>query len=300
MLPRPFYSTVKSAVRRLTVRFRAAHNNKMRGLRRFFPLNLPPLLVLKFAAFAFVSRAAAQPPQHSDHAPAKPASTERSQMLWDQGFQLPPGSHLRFAEVQATGGPGAHTLRYRVYADAAQMGTPYVLAVWRIGTAIDDLEVLSESAYVNRRGLVLANLPNPGQVESDALNDGSELDVTFRASEGEPVRFILRSQDWKTMIGGTIVPYPIAATNKTCKLSALKSDPDGHSLLIYLDGFPANADVALDDGTHPRTVHTDAHGQAGSVETPGSGSGSLTESAKSSACTVSLAVPYGKGSGKQQ
>ena len=270
----------------------------MRGSHGVASLTLP-LLVLSLGVVGAQSLAAAGPQQHSDRNPGKTTSPERSQILWDQGFELPPGSHLRFVKVDETGGAGSHTLRYRVFADAAQMGTPYVLAAWHIGTSIDDLEVLSESVYVNRRGLLLANPPNPGQADSDAINDGSELDVSFKAARGEPVRFILRSQDWKTMIGGTIVPYPIAATSKSCKLSALLSDQDAHSILIYMDGFPPNSDVTLNDGTGDRQVRADAHGQASAVETPGAKgpeNGTLNESAHGSACQVSVSVPYGKGS----
>lgn len=259
-----------------------------------------PLLVLTFAAHTNARAAVAGVPQHSDKNAKKGTSPERSQILWDQGFELPPGSHLRFDKVAETTGTGGHTLRYRIYADAARQGVPYVLGVWRIGTDIDDLQVLSESAFVNRRGLLLANPPNPGQQDSDSLNDGSELDVTFQAAKAEPVRFIVHSQDWKTMIGGTIVPFPITATSKTCKLSALLADPDGRSILIYLDGFPPNADVTLDNGAQPRQIRSDAHGQAGAVETPGASAGTLTESARSTTCTVSVPVPFGKGNYRLQ
>jgi len=267
----------------------------MRGLPRLIPLTVP-LLALLSAALVLD---AAGPPQHSAKTARKDVSLERSQMLWDRGFELPPGSHLRFAKVDDAAGPGPHTLRYRIYADAAEMGTPYVLAAWHVGTDIDDLEVLSENAYVNRRGLLLANPPNPGQRDADALNDGSELDVAFKAAKGEPVRFILHSQDWKTMIGGTLVPYPIAAASRTCKLSALLADPDGQSLLIYLDGFPPDADVTLNNGAQQRPVHTDAHGQASAVETPGASgasAGTLTESAQGGGCSLSVSVPFGQGS----
>lgn len=126
------------------------------------------------------------------------------------------------------------------------------------------------------------------------------MDVTFQAAKAEPVRFVLHSQDWKTMIGGTIVPYPITAVNRNCKLSALLADPDGKSLLIYLDGFPANQDVNLENGPQQHQVHTDAHGQASTVETTGSNAGTMTVSAKANTCAVSLSIPVGKGSYRLQ
>jgi hypothetical protein len=262
-----------------------------------------PILCAVLMFSAVTAAAAGPPPAGAGDA----GSAARSQITWDKGFELPPGSHLRFAKVDETGAVGARVLRYRIYATAAQLGTPYVLGVWRIGTSLDDLQVLSETAYVNRKGLVLASVPNPGQQDSDQLNDGSELDVTFQAARGEPVRFILRSPDWKTMIGGTIIPYPIEASDHGCKLSALLSEPDAKSVLVYMDGFPANAVLtaqsAIQGATQEQKAYTDPKGHASVVESPrakGADSGTMTETVHAPACNVSLSVPWGRGSSAVQ
>jgi hypothetical protein len=261
-----------------------------------------PLLALLLAAAAPQTAPAADPPQKTDRAASRLASPVRAQMLWDQGFELPPGSHLRFAKVDETPAPQGHTLHYRVFANAAQMGTAYTLSMWRIGTDIDDLEVITETAYVNRHGLLLRNVPNPSQQDADSLTDGSELDVTVQAARGEPIRFVLRSPDSKTMIGGTLVPYPIAAADKSCKLSALLGDPDANAVLFYADGFPPNSDLTVisvsQGATQQKTIRSDPKGHAGLIDLPhvkNADSGTVTETLRAGSCSVSVDVPWGRG-----
>jgi len=222
------------------------------------------------------------------------------QIVWDQGLDLPPGSRLRFVKIDETGAAGARMFRYRVYAQGAEQGTQYLLGMWRIGADLDDIEVVSESAFVNRRGLLLNNPPNPAQLDAETLDDGSEVEVAVKAAKGEPIRFVLRTADSKTMIAGTLVPAPIESLDRGCRLSALLADPEGNSVLLYLDGFSPNSVVAARGASHGVTdeekIYTDARGHGVLVETPhpkGIGSGTLTESIQTPKCTVKVDVPWG-------
>jgi len=265
------------------------------------PTPLCAFALLFFAVqLADIAHAAPNPPQDSSGHKATPP--ERSQIIWDQGFQLPPGAHLRFAKVDETNGADGHMMHYRIYADAAERGLPYVLGVWRVGTDVEALQVLTETAYVNHKGLLLTNPPNPGQQDADSLNDGSEVEVGVKAAQGEPVRFILHSEDWKTMIGGTLVPFPIAAADKNCKVSAMLAQPDGTSVLFYVDGFPPNtvlsAQSASQGAPQTRKIYTDANGHGSLFDAPqtkGADSGTLTETVHTSSCAVSVSVPWSKG-----
>lgn len=270
------------------------------------PLRLcaPPLLFLAVAlACAPFRAAAASFPDPARGSSEKVPAAQRYQMLWDQGFELPPGSHLRFVKIGETGSDAGHLLRYRIFADAAQEGVPYVLGVWRIGADLEDLQVLSESAYVNRKGLVLNNPPNPAQQDASELTDGSEAVVDIKAAKGEPVRFILRTQDSTTMIGGTLVPFPIEATNKSCRLRALLADPGANAVLLYADGFPANSVLTMQSdsqgASHERTIYTDVKGHGSAIDAPqvkGMEAGTATETIRARGCTVSVSVPWGAGS----
>jgi hypothetical protein len=268
-------------------------------MRRPLPLCA---LALPFLAvqLADIAHAAPSPPQ--DNSTHKSASPEHSQIIWDQGFQLPPGAHLRFVKSDETNGADGHVMHYRIYADGAERGVPYVLGVWRVGTDVDALQVLTETAYVNHKGLLLTNPPNPGQQDADALNDGSEVEVGIKAAQGEPVRFLLRSDDWKTMIGGTLVPFPITAADKGCKLTAMLSQPDGTSVLFYVDGFPPNTVLAAQSASQGapqnRKIYTDTKGHGSLFDAPqarGADSGTLTETVHANGCTVAVSVPWSKG-----
>ena len=273
----------------------------MRGLLRCCAS--PPFLLAIALACASLRADAAAASNSADGGLGKIPSTERYQLLWDQGFDLPPGSHLRFVKIGETTSDAGHLLRYRIFADAAQEGIPYVLGVWRIGTDIEDLQVLSESAYVNRKGLVLNNPPNPGQQDATELTDGSEAVVDIKAAKGEPVRFVLRTQDSTTMIGGTLVPFPIDSTDKSCRLRALLGDPDANSVLLYADGFVPNSVLTVQSdsqgATHERTIYTDANGHGSVIDAPhvkGMATGTATESIHAKGCAVSVSVPWGAGS----
>lgn len=224
-------------------------------------------------------------------------------MLWDQGFDLPPGSHLRFVKIGETASDVGHLLRYRIFADAAEEGIPYVLGVWRIGTDLEDLQILTESAFVNRKGLVMNNPPNPAQQDATELTDGSETVVDVKAAKGEPVRFVLRTQDSKTMIGGTLVPFPIESTDESCRLRALLADPEANSILLYADGFPPNAVLTVHNVSQgvvqEQKIYTDAKGHGAGIVSPrikGVDSGTATETLQGGACKVTLSVPWGEGS----
>jgi hypothetical protein len=268
----------------------------MRGSFPVCALTLPIIA----AQIAAVGHAAPNPPQ--DNSSHGTSSSEHSQVTWDQGFQLPPGARLRFAKLNETNGPDGHVEHYRIFADAADRGIPYVLGVWRVGTDVDALQVLTETAYVNHKGLLLTNPPNPGQQDADSLDDGSEIEVGVKAAKGEPVRFILHSEDWKTMIGGTLIPFPIEAADKGCKISALLAQPDGSSVLLYVDGFPPNsvltAQSASQGAPQPRKIYTDAKGHGSlfdSPQTKGADSGTLTETVHTTGCTVAVSIPWSKG-----
>jgi hypothetical protein len=274
-------------------------------MRSLLRLSRLPLLLFSIllAPAVHSALAAANPRTGAGDGIGKSVSVVRYQMLWDQGFDLPPGSHLRFVKVGETGSDVGHLLRYRIFADAAQQGVPYVLGVWRIGTDLDDLQILSESAYVNRKGLVMNNPPNPSQQDATELTDGSETVVDVKAAKGEPVRFVLRTQDSTTMIGGTLVPFPIESADKSCRLRALLADPDANSVLLYADGFPANSVLTVQSdsqgATHQRTIYADAKGHGSAIDAlhvKGVDSGTATETIRANGCTVSVSVPWGVGS----
>jgi len=226
----------------------------------------------------------------------------KSQASWDQGLNNPAGPRLRFVKFDEFTRPDGHFTRYRVYADGVPEGTPYIFAVWKIGAYLEDLQVLSSAAYVNRKGLLLTKKPTQNNENSDTVGDGTEFDVGIQAANGEPIRFVLRSKDNKILIPGTLVPYPIESSDHGCRLTALLSVPEGQAILVYGEGFVPNSEVVVNGdsaGELKESKHTvDAGGHLQILEMPfvlGKESGELKESIATKDCSVSITIPWGKG-----
>jgi len=225
-----------------------------------------------------------------------------TQAVWDNGFNRPGGPRLRFAKVDEVTRPQGHFTRYRIYAAGVPEGTAYILAAWTIGKSTGELNVLSSSVYVNRKGLLLTRKPNPGEEDSDTVGQDAEYDLGVQAADGEPLRFVLRSPDNKVLVPGTLVPFPIESTDKACRLSALLAAPDGEAILIEGDGFAPNTDVLVQDnsaGESRVSKHSvDANGHLQFVELPyvtGKDAGTLNDTISTKNCTVSVNIPWGKG-----
>lgn len=235
--------------------------------------------------------------------PANVVKMLEVQEAWDAGFGNPSGPRLRFVKFDEFNRPDGHFTRYRVYAEGAQEGRPYIFAVLKIGTLPENVQILSSAAFVNRKGLLLTRKPNREEADSEAVGEGVEFDIGIQAANGEPVRFLLRSRDNKVMIPGTLVPFPIESTDKGCRVAALLAAPEGNAALIYADGFPPNSEIEVEGDSAGELKeskhHIDAMGHGVFVELPyvlGKEAGVLKDTLSTKDSTVSVTVPWGKGS----
>jgi hypothetical protein len=226
----------------------------------------------------------------------------QTQIVWDNGFNHPTAPRLRFTKVDEVTRPEGHFIRYRIFASGAAEGTPYILAGWTIGKDLTDLNVLSSSVYVNRKGLLLTRKPNADEEDRDTVGQDAEYDLGVQAADGEPLRLMLRTPDNKILIPGTLIPFPIEATDKGCRLSAMLATPDGEAILIEGEGFQPNSQVLLQSNSagerHDSQKPVDANGRVQFVDLPyvaGKGSGMLNSTISTKDCTVSITIPWGKG-----
>lgn len=275
---------------------------RMPGTMRFCALFLLPL-VFTIATHGQSPPPADGPDEATGQLPPKFVQMIKSQVSWDSGFDNPSGPRLRFLKLDELIRPDGHFTRYRVYAEGVPEGTPFVFAVWKIGTDLQNLQVLSSTAYVNHKGLLLTNTPTQGEEDSDTVGDGTEFDLGVQAANGEPIRFVLRSKDNKVLVPGTLVPYPIESIDHGCRLTALLSVPEGQAILIYGDGLPPNSEVVINGdsaGELKESKHAvDAAGRLQVFEMPfvlGKESGTLKETITAKGCKVSVSIPWGKGS----
>ncbi len=270
------------------------------------PMHCSPLVLLPLVfSIAISGQVPSTPGASSEPANNLPPSVMqmlKSQIVWDNGFNNPKGPRLRFVRVDEVTRPEGHFIRYRIYAAGVPEGAPYILAAWTIGKDLNDLNVLSNAVYVNRKGLLLMRKPNPDEEDRDTVAQDAEYDLGVQAADGEPLRLVLRSPDNKILIPGTLVPFPIEATDKSCKLSALLSTPDGEAILIEGDGFQPNSQVLLQSNSagEQRTSQkpVDANGHVQFVDLPyviGKEAGMLNATISTKDCTVSINIPWGKG-----
>lgn len=234
--------------------------------------------------------------------PPKFVEMLNTQVAWDAGFSNPSGPRLRFVQFDEMTRPDGHFIRYRIYAEGAQEGRPYIFALLKIGTSPQDVQIVSSAAFVNRKGLMMTRKPASDEEDRETVGADVEFDLGIRAANGEPLRFLLRSKDNKVFIPGTLVPYPIASTDHGCRLEARLAVPEGQAILIYGDGFSPNSEVLvqsdsageLNEGKH--TV--DANGHVQFFDLPsvtGRDSGVLKDSISTKDCSVSISIPWGKG-----
>jgi len=234
--------------------------------------------------------------------PANVLQMLQTQIIWDNGFNKPTGPRLRFAKVDEVTRPEGHFVRYRIYASGAAEGTPYILAGWTIGRSLSDLNALSNSVYVNRKGLLFTRKPTADEEDRDTVGPDAEYDLGVQAADGEPVRLMLRSPDNKVMIPGTLVPFPIESSDKGCKLSAMLATPDGEAILIEGEGFQPNSQVWLQSNSAGEQRQSqkpvDSSGHIQFVDLPyvaGKDAGMLNDTISTKDCTVSVIIPWGKG-----
>jgi hypothetical protein len=226
-----------------------------------------------------------------------------TQVQWDAGSRDSTRPRLEFVKFDEFNRPDGHFTRFRVFARGVPEGAQYTVAIWKIGTSAQNLQVMSSPAYVNRRGLLLTRKPSADQEKIESAGEGLEFDIGIQAANGEPIRFALRSKDSTVIALGTLIPYPIESSDKGCKLSALLSAPEANIVLVAGDGFAPNADLVVkgDSAGEPKqSKHkTDSNGYVQFAELPyvvGKEAGVLTDTIETSDCSVSVQVPWGKGS----
>lgn len=233
--------------------------------------------------------------------PAEFIQMLKTQASWDLGFNRPDGPNLRFVKVDELDRTGGHFTRFRIYADGVQNG-PYILALWKIGTFPKDIQILSSAAYVNHKGLILTKAPSPDAEDREVVADGTEFDIGVQAANGEPIRILLRNKDNKVMVPGTLVPFPIESGDHGCSLTARLAVPEGQAILIEGGGFAPNSEIVINSDSAGESMvskrATDDRGRLQVLELPtvvGKNSGILKESVAAKDCSVSISIPWGKG-----
>jgi hypothetical protein len=147
--------------------------------------------------------------------------------------------------------------------------------------------------------------PRPDQENKDSVEEEDEIDLALQAARGEPIRVVLATADGKLMVPGTVVPFPIVGKDKNCRLEIRLATPDAEAILVYADGLPPNTEVPFQSNSAGEqgqaSFSVNAHGHAATADMPyveGKASGVVKETLATKECSVSVEIPWGKGSYK--
>lgn len=209
-------------------------------------------------------------------------------------------------ELQAVEGPREHTasgttLIYNLVGKGFPANQTYSLWGWIPG---QKPRRAIPGVSFDKRGVLVCS-GKPGGCTGQGLDDPVNIKTT--AVLGEPKRFAVVSDDG-TVAGFTeAVPFPIEATNKTCKLSVVRESPLAETVLVSATGFVPyemlniSANLGGQDTVHSPTASADGTWQA-VVGTKALGKDSGTASIKVTGqqCLVSLTFNWGEGSAKVQ
>jgi hypothetical protein len=227
----------------------------------------------------------------------------RQQVGWDDNLPSevnPTGLQFQFVKIGDLTFPQGHVTNYRAYVHGATEDKKYYLGVWKVGA---EMNILPTDVYVNAKGLLMDHKPRPDQENKDSVEEEDELDLALQAARGEPIRVILATLDGNFMVPGTIVPFPIENKDKNCRLEVRLASPDAEAILLYADGLPPSTEVPFESNSAgdltQGKLSTNASGHAATADLPyvdGKNSGIVKETLTTKDCTVSVEIPWGKGS----
>jgi hypothetical protein len=269
----------------------------------------PPARKTQLKLLVCLSVAFLAPAGHAQASGQKPpqavADMLNQQVWWDSASPTdsnPKGQQLQFSKIDEVTHDGKRFVRYRVYLSGAPEGKKYLLQLWKIGTGLKEMQTVSESVYVNAKGLLMTSRPRSDQENEDSAANDGEVELALRTARGEPARFVLSIPNKKFLVPGVIVPYPIESSDGLCRLEARLASNDGEAILLYGDGLPPDSVVPLESSSeneaHTASLQVDDRGHAGTVVLPyviGKDAGVLKASITISGCSVSVEIPWGSG-----
>jgi hypothetical protein len=209
----------------------------------------------------------------------------------------PTGLRLIFEKIdEQPTQEGRVATRYRVRAEGTPENKVFSFGTWPIDKTVStDIRDI----YVNGQGLLLLHPPAPEQEMSfKALDD--ELHIMPVTGIAEPVRYLFSGRDRQLSIYGTLVPHPVIAVDKGCRLEVRIAQPDAKAVLIIADRFPARERIPLvlesEGSSASEELNTNADGHAVMAVfpyVPGKAQGMLKATAEGPGCLPSVLLQWG-------
>jgi hypothetical protein len=158
---------------------------------------------------------------------------------WGERFNSQ-GASLRIMEMERTprseGGTWVH---YFVQGIGLPKKELYSLWEWELGS--QPTLVQSKVPMRDDGVLLCSGKPNDCSGASDEQVYASRM----MGMKGEPKRLALVSSDGRVRAFGTAVPFPVAASDKSCKVSLERKRVDGAEATVNGSGFPPKERVTI-------------------------------------------------------
>jgi hypothetical protein len=122
---------------------------------------------------------------------------------------------------------------------------------------------LSAAPAPNAGGTSAADTRAPSCSATTRTHQPIEIETT--AAPGEAIRVALLTEDRKRVAAASVIPFPLAGTDKGCRLQVILGMKEGGLVLIDGAGFPPNAQLQFEavtgDATRPLQPKTTADGR---------------------------------------
>ncbi len=212
-----------------------------------------------------------------------------------------PGVALQTAEGPREPTASGTQLTYMLAGKGFPSNLTYALWGWIPGRKP---QMAIDGVTFNAKGLLVCN-PTSASCKGEAPDAPIKIKTT--AVLGEPKRFAVVSDDGRVAGFTEVVPFPIEATSKNCKVSVVRETPLAEKVMVSATGFVpyemlnVSANLGGEDTVHSPTTSADGSWQAVvGTKAPGKESGTSSIKVSGQQCSVSLTFNWGEGSAKEQ
>jgi hypothetical protein len=225
---------------------------------------------------------------------ARAEETARATMNWDQSSTA--GVKVETQLIKRSEVKGRTVMDYRIRVSGAPHDRQYTLMAWPI--TVSQPLVLMEGLVIAADGTV--GCPADSIKSCSQHFKGKELHLTYIPSNGEIYRHALISEDHQARAFFSIIPEPLAVTDKGCGLEVIRLSPQFELVIVRGKGFQPGEHLKFHTQSyqemHDLPVTVDSHGQFQAHVTPtvkGRVAGTIAVTATAKSCSPTISFDWG-------
>jgi len=157
-----------------------------------------------------------------------------------------PGTKMELREASRTRIDGRLVVAYEIHVTGAPQDQSYAALDWPVNQP--EPRVLAPQAYIAEDGQLCAGVGQSGPCKSP-------MQIRIEPLKGEPLRFMIVTEDQKTRVVTLVIPDPITGTDRGCSLEAIRLQPKFESALIRGKGFKPNEKFKYSSNSAGEVIH---------------------------------------------